>query len=89
MTATESAIDVDLEIDLDKPIICEVRWLDVKTNKIRLCGEVAGYVAMCHDEIVTHDYYQILFCSKCYFMATLKLTCVDDGQKLVLKARKL
>jgi hypothetical protein len=82
-------VDLDLQIALDSPLICEIQWWDEKNQREIPCKNEATWVGMCHDEVESHAYQQILFCGKCFMLAKMKNKCPDDGEKLILKARKL
>jgi hypothetical protein len=87
--AVDTEIDLDLEVDIDKPLVCEVQWYNEKTKTSHPCDRVPQWIAMCHDEVTSHDYLQTLLCGKCYLTAALKNKCPDDGNKLILKAKRL
>jgi hypothetical protein len=87
MTASE--IDLALEVDIDKELVCEVTWWDEINQVSKPCSNVPQWVGLCHDEVKSHKYMQTLFCGKCYLLASLKKLCADDGEKLILKAKRL
>lgn len=86
---SDVGLDLELHVDLNKGLVCEIQWWDEKNQRAVNCNNEATWVGLCHDEVESHEYQQILFCGKCLMLAKMKNKCPDDGEKLIQKARKL
>lgn len=84
--SVEAGIEVELDVDLDKPLICEVVWATENTRY--LCGRTATWQGMAHDEVEDHDYTRILLCKKCKNLALIKNPC-ECGAVIITDLRKI
>jgi len=87
--SVDSEIDLDLVVDLDKELVCELGWYTPHNQQYTPCRKPASWVAMVHNEVTTHQYSQHLFCGECYVRIRYKQICHLDEEPLILKARQL
>jgi hypothetical protein len=85
--SVEAGIELNLEVDLDKPLICEVVW-DNGINKF-LCNKIAKWQGLAHDEVDDHDYTRILLCGRCKNLAKIKNNCEECDVPVIKDLRKL
>jgi len=83
----EAGIEVDLDVDLDKPLICEIQW----DNGIKSfpCNRPASWIGIAHDEVSKHDYSQLLICGRCVTLAQLKNNCEECDVPVLKDLRRL
>ena len=85
--SVEAGIEIDLEVDLDKPLICEVTW-DNGITKF-YCTKIAKWQGMAHDEVDDHDETRILLCGRCKKLAMIKNNCDECNVPVLTDLRRL
>lgn len=71
MSSPNVAEDTLLEVDLEKPLICEARWVDREDDTSVECENIAEYSAVGHDEVHRHKNAQTLLCQDCVTLLTI------------------
>lgn len=56
----------ELNVDLDKPIVCEAVWHD--DGEKYPCDNVAEYTGIGHNEIEGHYNAQLVLCDECRYL---------------------
>jgi len=85
----QSQLLTELDIDLDKPLICEVEWRH-DDGELESCGRSAEWIGDGHDQTGDHNYVQILLCPSCKNMVAAH-HCTDCVGKppLLINFRQL
>lgn len=71
MSQSNVEVDMSLEIDLQKPLICEARWVDREDDTAVECENIAEYSAVGHDEVHRHKNSQTILCQDCITLLTI------------------
>jgi hypothetical protein len=85
--SVEAGIELNLEVDLDKPLICEVVWATENTKY--LCSRPAKWQGLAHDEVDDHDWTRILLCGRCKKLAKMKNNCEECNVPVIKDLRRL
>lgn len=70
--SVEAGIEVTESLDLDKPLVCEVVWVNEHGRK-RPCGRPATHTGTGHAELDDHGEYTMLLCDRCIGIATFSV----------------
>jgi len=82
---TQEIIEVD--IDLDKPLICEANWVDRDDGTDVKCENPGAYICVGHDEInEPHHDEQIILCQDCVDLLTYGPAKCPDCDCLLVKS---
>lgn len=76
------------EVDLDKPLICNIQWWDIDNSTLTDCTNIATWSADCHDER-DHDSDKLVLCGECLIVAKYKKDCPECGGVIITNLRKL
>ncbi len=83
--------EVKVDVDLDKPLICEVQW-EIANNLVP-CGNIATWQGIAHEQTECENGHQtedirILLCGRCVQLA-VEITYCNNGHDLIYDLRHL
>lgn len=83
-------VELSEEVNVDKPLICEARWVDRDDGTKIPCEYPAKFTAIGHDELETHGEHQLVICQWCVTLLLVhEAQCSDCSVPLLRNVRPL